>query len=145
VVACVIRKPEHVKKHGTDGMDIYRFSLGILVERFCMEIGDNANEGMIFAETRRPDLDHDLNLAWEQIKRTGVTYAGANTINRRIIDLSLKDKRLNIEGLQLADLVVSPIGRAVLGKQTHSDWRVVESKFRQHNGSYVGAGLKVMP
>lgn len=145
VVACAIDKPKYLTRHGTDGRDIYRYSLGILIERFCLEIGDNPDGGMIFAETRRPDLDRDLNLAWEAIKRRGVTYTGGNTIDRRIVDLSLKDKRLNIEGLQLADLIVSPIGRAVIGKPTHDDWRVVQSKFRRHKGSYVGAGLKVLP
>lgn len=145
VVACVILKPEYLAKHGADGMDIYRYSLGILVERFCLEIGDSANGGMIYAETRRPDLDHELNLAWEKIKRSGFGYAKANTIDRRIVDLSLKDKRLNIEGLQLADLVVSPIGRAVAGKPKHDDWRVVESKFRRVNGSHMGPGLKILP
>jgi hypothetical protein len=54
-------------------------------------------------------------------------------------------KRDNIAGLQLADLVVSPIGRFVLGKPVHEDFRVIEPKFRRRQGDYRGAGLVVLP
>jgi hypothetical protein len=145
VVACVIQKPAYAAKRGTNAVDVYRYSIEILVERFCDEIGAIEDGGMIFAETRRADLDHDLNLAWEQLKRTGTRFVGSNVIDARIVDLSLKDKRLNIAGLQLADLVVLPIGRAILGKPTQADWTVVESKLRRIDGNYWGPGLVVLP
>lgn len=147
VVACAIDKRAYAAKHGTDA-DIYRYSLELLVERFCYEIGNVPNGGMIYAETRRPDLDHELNMAWEGIiKRNGLRYAGPKKIDTRIIDLVLKDKRVNIAGMQLADLVVSPIGRKLLGKPTQDDWRVIESKFRRRPGStnYMGTGLIILP
>jgi hypothetical protein len=145
VVACVIDKQKYAARHGPGAMDAYRYSLNILVERFCYEIGDQSEGGIIFAETRRPDLNRELNTAWERLKRSGAPYVAGKTIDRRIVDLALKDKRLNIEGLQLADLVVSPIGRAVLGKPPQEDWRVVEKKFRRVNGRYRGPGLVVLP
>jgi hypothetical protein len=147
VVACAIDKRAYAAKYGTDA-DIYRYSLDLLVERFCYEIGTVSDGGMIYAETRRPDLDHELNMAWEGIiKRNGLRYAGAKEIDKRIIDLVLKDKRVNIAGMQLADLVVSPIGRRIIGKPMHADWRVVESKFRRRPGSanYMGTGLIILP
>jgi hypothetical protein len=145
VVACVIRKPAYAATHEPGAIDVYRDSLDILVERFCSEIGAVGDGGVIFAETRRPDLDHELNLAWEHVKHSGTRYTAPSTINARIVDLGLKDKRLNIAGLQLADLVVSPIGRAVLGKPTQEDWVVVESKLRRIDGDYRGPGLIVLP
>lgn len=145
VIACVIDKRRFTAEHGHDGVDIYRRSLDVLVDRFCDEIGDQADGGIVFAETRRPDLDHDLNMAWEHLKETGTEHVQGSTINRRIVDLSLKDKRLNIAGLQLADLVVSPIGRAVMEKPAQADWTVVQSKFRRHAGTHIGAGLIVLP
>lgn len=147
VVACAIDKRAYAVKYGPDA-DIYRYSLDLLVERFCYEIGNVPNGGMIYAETRRSDLDHDLNMAWEGIiKRNGLRYASPKKIDTRIIDLVLKDKRVNIAGMQLADLVVSPIGRKLLGKPTQDDWKVVESKFRRRPGSanYMGTGLIILP
>ncbi|HWV23946.1 MAG TPA: DUF3800 domain-containing protein [Thermomicrobiales bacterium] len=147
VIACAIDKPAYAAKYGTDA-DIYRYSLNMLVERFCYEIGNVPDGGLIYAETRRPDLDHALNMAWEGIiKRDGLRYARAKKINSRIIDLVLKDKRTNIAGTQLADLVVSPVGRKLLGKPDREDWRIVESKFRRRpgNSDYMGSGLIVLP
>lgn len=147
VVACVIDKPAYAAKYGTDA-DIYRYSLDLLVERFCYEIGGVHNGGIIYAETRRADLDHDLNMAWEGIiKRNGLRYADSEKISSRIVDLVLRDKKVNIAGMQLADLVVSPIGRWKMGKPMQDDWRVVESKFRRRPGSssYLGTGLIVLP
>jgi hypothetical protein len=47
--------------------------------------------------------------------------------------------------LQLADLVVTPIGRHILGKDRHDDWEIVKSKFRHRGGNYLGAGLVILP
>ena len=48
-------------------------------------------------------------------------------------------------GLETADLVVSPIGRFVAGKQPPEDWAVVESKLRRRKGDNLGAGLVILP
>lgn len=145
VVACAIKKDEHLARHGTKVDDLYGPSLGVLAERFCSEIGDALDGGIIFAEARRPDLDRELNLAWERLKETGSGAIGPDALDERIIDLSLKDKSLNTAGLQLADLVVSPIGRSVIGKPTREDWAIVESEFRRVGTGYDGPGLIVLP
>ncbi len=151
VVACVIKKEQLVRKYGSRAHDPYMYALEILVERFGREI-KNDNEahegidgGIIFVEKRRPELDHQLNLAWERLKIQGTQHISANEIQERIIDLSLKDKSLNIAGLQLADLVVSPIGRWAMGKPAREDWTIVESKFRRVDGRYRGPGLVILP
>jgi len=60
--------------------------------------------------------------------------------------LNLRAKKNNIAGLQLADLVVSPIGRHILGKPDKEDWRIVEEKFRRSpQGKIDGFGLVVLP
>jgi hypothetical protein len=60
--------------------------------------------------------------------------------------LKLVNKNRNVAGLQLADLVVSPIGRHVLGKPPKEDWRIVESRLRcNRRGDYRGYGLVVLP
>jgi hypothetical protein len=90
-------------------------------------------------------LDAQLELAWANLQVAGTHFMRAAQIKRRIAGLNIHQKSENIAGLQLADLVVSPIGRYVLGKNIHRDFEIVESKFRRHQGSYEGAGLVVLP
>ncbi len=145
VIACAIKKDAHLKQYGPQAVDPYAYSLEVVIERFVHEIGNVEHGGMVFAEKRRPDLDHELEMTWRKLREEGCSYASARTIDGRIIDLSLKDKRVNVGGLELADLVVSPIGRAIIGKPRQKDWDIVESKFRRMGGTYLGYGLKILP
>lgn len=145
-VACAIKKDEHLSPYGLNALDPYLVSLNVLVERFCFEIGDN-DEGQIIAEKRGPTLDNELELAWLNLKISGTQYLRAADIQKRINQLTLRDKKANIAGLQLADLVVSPIGRYVIGKPPMEDWCIVESKFRRqpNQSNYLGSGLIILP
>ena len=146
VVACVIRKDNHAKQYGMGAIDPYMLALHILVERFCFEVGNIEDGGIIIAEKRNPTLDHELELAWLNLKIRGTDYLAAKDIEKRIEDLRTKSKKKNIAGLQLADLVVSPIGRYVLGKPHKKDWEIIEKKLRRNKrGSYNGYGLVILP
>ena len=121
-------------------------SLDILVERFCMDVGPVTGGGVIVAEKRGSTLDRGIELAWLNLKIQGTRFMQAADIERRVKGLCLRDKKDNIAGLQLADLVVSPIGRHVLGKPDKADWAIVESKLRRSaSGRTDGFGLVVLP
>ena len=145
VVACVVRKQDHLARYGVAALDPYLLSLDLLVERFAMDVGTQGH-GIIVAERRDPTLDHQLELAWLNLKVQGTRFLQAKTVEQRILGLDLRSKRDDIAGLQLADLVVTPIGRHVLGKPAKQDWRIVESKLRcDAAGDYKGHGLVVLP
>lgn len=146
VVACAIHKSAHLSRYGLAAVDPYMLSLDILVERFCLDVGNVTRGGIIVAEKRDPVLDRGLDLAWLNLKITGTRYVQAHDIDNRIGGLLLRAKTDNIAGLQLADLVVSPIGRKVLGKPVKEDWRIVEGKFRRsRDGRVDGYGLIQLP
>ena len=146
VVACVIKKDQHISQYGVAALDPYLMSLDILVEQFAMDIGSRENAGVIVAECRDATLDRELDLAWLNLKIQGTRYMQAREIDRRITALNLRSKSDNLAGLQLADLVVTPIGRHVLGKLKKEDYRIIESKFRRNTeGNYEGYGLVVLP
>jgi Protein of unknown function (DUF3800) len=146
VVSCVVRKDEHLSRYGVAALDPYMLSLHVLVERFCFDIGKVSGGGVIVAEKRDPTLDRELELAWLNLKIQGTRYLQASDIDDRVVGLNLRAKRDNIADLQLADLVVSPIGRHVLGKRDKEDWRIVEEKFRRsRSGRIAGYGLVVLP
>ncbi|HRW59329.1 MAG TPA: DUF3800 domain-containing protein [Defluviicoccus sp.] len=146
VVACAIRKNDHLARYGVAALDPYLLSLDVLVERFCFDIGRIAGGGVIVAEKRDPTLDRQLELAWLNLKIQGTQYLRATVVEQRIVALNLRAKQDNIAGLQLADLVVSPIGRHLLGKPDNDDWRIVNSKLRRSRAGRVeGYGLVVLP
>jgi hypothetical protein len=145
VIACAIKKDEHLTRYGFEAVDPYLLSLNILVERFCFEIGESHQGGLIVAEKRDPTLDYQLELAWLNLRIKGTRFMQASVIEERISGLTTRSKQDNIAGLQLADLVVSPIGRYVLGKRMFEDWEIIESKFRRRRGAYEGAGLVILP
>lgn len=146
VVSCVIRKDDHLRRYGVAALDPYMLSLDVLVERFCMEIGNVAGGGVMVAERRDPTLDRELDIAWLNLKVQGTRYIKAKDIENRILGLNLRAKSANIAGLQLADLMVTPIGRKVMGKTIKEDYRVVEEKFRRsRTGQIEGYGLVVLP
>jgi Protein of unknown function (DUF3800) len=146
VVACAIRKDEHLRAYGVAALDPYLLSLDVLVERFCLDIGEVAGGGLIVAERRDPTLDHQLELAWLNLKVQGTRFMQAKAIERRVLALNLRNKSENMGGLQLADLVVTPIGRFVLGKTIKEDFEIVKSKLRRdREGNHEGYGLIVLP
>ncbi len=150
VVACVIRKDAHVAKYGRHAADPYMYSLGILVERFCNELGEELDAGFICAEKRNPGLDHELREAWEDLiaQATSTGYIRSKEIEEKIVGLDLKDKKPNLAGMQLADLVITPIGRYVAGRPSKAEevqWTVVERKLRRVGGNYHGRGLVIRP
>lgn len=146
VVACAIRKPDYASRYGAAALDPYACCLGVLVERFCYETARGAKPGWVVAECRRPDLDQQLMNVWGDLKKKGTGFVEATEIRAKVQELLYRWKSENIAGLQLADLVVSPIGRHVMGKPDREDWSIVESKFRRGNGGgYMGYGLVVLP
>jgi hypothetical protein len=49
-------------------------------------------------------------------------------------------------GPRVADLLVTPIGRLLLGKTSLVDYEMIRSKFRcNHRKEYGGLGLVVLP
>ena len=146
VVACVVRKDVHLVRYGVAALDPYMLSLDVLVERFCMDVGNVAGGGVIVAERRGDTLDRQLDIAWLNLKVQGTRYMQARDIAHRVMALNLRGKSENLAGLQLADLVVTPIGRKVMGKPIKEDYRVVEQKFRRSpSGRVEGYGLIVLP
>jgi uncharacterized protein DUF3800 len=151
IVACVIQKQEHLQKYGLSALDPYILSLSILVERFIFETGSAG--GSIIAESRGDTLNNALELAFLDLKIRGTPFVSATKIRRRIHNFAIREKGENLAGLQLADVVATPIGRHVLGKKTYSAyskkgdfWQTVETKFRKDwKGKLEGTGLVILP
>lgn len=150
VIAVVIKKEAHVAQYRDNAADPYLYALEMLIERFCEDLGEELDAGFICAEKRNPTLDRELMEAWEKLRSRGIGtgHASSRRIEERIVGLDLRDKKPNLAGMQLADLVITPIGRHVLQAPVRADqvqWSVVEGKLRRVEGSYREKGLAIRP
>lgn len=75
IVACAIKKQEHLSRYGLDAIDPYILSLSILIERFVFECG--SKEGTVVAESRDRTLNNALELAFLDLKIRGTRYLSA--------------------------------------------------------------------
>ena len=149
IIACVIKLHDHIARYGVHAADPYMHSLDVVAEQFCNELGRSTDQGFICAEKRNPGLDRQLREAWEAICRDGTDLVSAEEVDRKIVHFTLKDKKPNIAGMQLADLIATPVGRGVLRLPTKDDEvsrRVIKRKFRRGLfGQHRGYGLVVLP
>lgn len=145
ILACAIKKDEHFKRYGLAAIDPYMLSLDCIVERLVFELEEINQTGIIIAESRNSILDNELELAFLNLKVQGTSYLSASKVKKRVILLSIKDKKENIAGLQIADLIASPIGRSILAKKNQIDYKMIEAKYRNKGGKFLGYGLVVLP
>ena len=142
VLACALKKPEHNARYGSTAVDPYMLCLSVLIERFALDLGDVADAGEIVAEARNRRLDRALLRAWDALCSDGTARLRGRTIRRRIRELRIATKSVDDAGLQLADLVVTPIGRHVQGKAPREDFRIIATKLLRRGRS---TGLYVLP
>ena len=135
-----------IDKYGVDAIDPYHLSMNILIERFCFAIGHDGIRGQIIAEARETTLDRQLNLAWQNVKTSGTKFMRAIEINRRIYSLDLRTKQDNLAGLEIADIIVTPIARHLLNRTSKIDINIIKNKTRKNKlGEIDGHGLIVLP
>jgi hypothetical protein len=145
VIACAIRKDRPTFQEFAV-RDLYMVCFDRLVDVFCEEVGEVRDGGMIMAEKRgsRP-LDRALEIEWINLKTYGTSHTPGSVISDRVLALNLRAKMDNIAGLQMADLVVSPIGRHCLGKRDAEDWQIVAGKLlRDGSGQEEPDGMIVV-
>lgn len=146
ILACAILKQPHMDRYGLDAIDPYHLSLNILAERFCFAIGDSSGKGKIVAEARDSTLNNQLEIAWLNVKISGTRFMQAVDINHRIDSLLLKTKTDKIAGLEIADAIVTPIARYLLGRNSRVNMDTIKAKMRKnHAGHVMGYGLVVLP
>ena len=147
LIACIVDKVKHKERYGLLAIDPYILSLEVVIERFIMFLGEIKDEGIVIAESRGQQLDNELELAFLNLKIKGTRFLRPKEVADKIKSFVIKKKEENIAGLQLADALVTPIGRRYLNKVNYYiNYEVIKGKFRKiYCGRYRGYGLVVLP
>ncbi len=146
IVAAGIHKSKHFDRYGVSAVDPYILALEFLVERFIFSLDDCKETGMIVAESRGTQLDNQLELAWLNLKIQGTRFIEPSRIAEKITDFKILPKAKAIGGLEVADLIASPIGRSMMKKKSNEDLRIIRKKFRKNaSGHIIGHGMIIFP
>jgi hypothetical protein len=138
VVAVVIRKEQLKRQYVTPG-NPYHLALEYGLERVARFLKQNGQQGKlthVICEARGHKEDDSLEL---EFRRIAASIPG--------FEIKFADKKANLPGLQIADLVARPIGRHVLNpQQANRAFEILAPKIRcGPNKKMEGYGLKVFP
>lgn len=147
LLACIVDKNKHNEKYGYNANNPYLLSLNFIIERFVFYLKSVKEKGRIIAESRNPQLDNELELAYLNLKIDGTRYLTPKEIKDYLEGFVIKKKEENIPGLQLIDSMVTPIGRKYLKlRNYYLDYEIIKNKFRKNKcGKYKGYGLIIFP
>lgn len=149
LVACVIMKSKHFAKYGLEAKDPYLLSFDNLINRLVFDLDDSA-KGNIVAESRNSVLDNQLEIAYLTTRVEGTNKVQAAEIKLKLESaITFKQKSDNIAGLQIADMVASPLARHFLGKPERTghqlSYESVFRKVRNINGRWENVGITIFP
>lgn len=149
IVSCTILK-EQLNKFCVRGEedDVYGLSLSYLIERsiFCV---DNTNtdeipEISIVVERRGKKEDNKLLNYYNGLRNQGTKWVTAERLRSRINGFGFKNKKDNVIGLQIADLIAYPVTIHLLyPERPNPSYEAVRHNIFQDKG--VLLGQKVIP
>lgn len=156
-ITVVIDKATHLQRYGAWAAHPYHYCMVVLVERYVHELRGLGARGDVMAEARGGREDIKLKEVYENIYDRGTENIPAPTIQARLTSRQLKlaNKRDNIAGLQLADMIAHPSWKGCVaahhGEPVAANFggQIVEilrtAKYRRWGGKIEGAGTKWLP
>lgn len=149
IVSCTILK-EQLNKFCVRGEeeDVYGLSLAYLIERSIFSVDNNSkNESSnisIVVERRGKNEDKKLLNYYNGLRIRGTKWVDSKRLKSRISDFSFKNKKDNIIGLQIADLIAYPITIHLLyPNRKNLSYDAIKHNIFQDNG--VLLGQKIIP
>lgn len=147
VIASAIDKEKYIRQYGKLSNDVYELALSFIIERAVFYLDDQSEpnkELEIVIEKRGPKEDKKLGEHFQRLIARGTGYVNAERLKYLHLKITFRDKKENINGLQLADLLAYPTARYILEpKRANPAFENFENKFYTKNGKKYG--LKTFP
>ena len=147
IITAAIDKNAYCSKYTSAGPDPYDIALSFVVERmvFLLEgLKLKSREVLIVIEKRGKKEDRMLAQHFETIRNKGTYYVSKARMAGCNISIEFRDKKQNIAGLQLADLIAYPVARRVMDRcAENASFEIFQNKIYQKNGKLYG--LKIFP
>jgi hypothetical protein len=125
----------HYKRRNPEGADPYCYALNILLDRYVWFLEGVNGQGDIVYEKRdspkvspddRDSPDHRLEQAFADLLRTGTRYRKPAELRSRLLGSRLipRTKKMNVMGLQIADLLAYPSYLEIIGKDKSGNYPI---------------------
>ena len=147
IISSVIKKEEYIRKYGKLRTDVYEIALSFIVERsvfYLDSLDDKISKLYFIIEERGKKEDAQLKNHFERLKQVGTYYVTPERLNTYNFDIAFRNKRNNVNGLQLADLAAYPIARYVGDKaRANPAFDIIKPKIYSRDSKLFG--LKEFP
>ncbi len=118
MVCVIIDKQGHQDRYAAP-FHPYHYCMAAMLERYSGWLNYKNAVGDVMAEARGREEDLQLAQAYTRVYESG-TMASSHQLHQRVLtskDIKIRDKRANIAGLQLADVLAHPVKRACLAER----------------------------
>ncbi len=131
-----IDKNKHVAAFGKDAANPYDLALEFTLEQVFSFLETNQEAELpLIAESRGRREDSDLEKAFYKLMSCGSDHVKIELMKKLDCSLVFWDKRANIAGLQMADLVAYPCARHILKPdQPNRAFDILKGKIYRQNG-----------
>lgn len=147
VIASAINKEKYIKTYGKLSNDVYELALSFIIERAVFsldEVKEPSKQLEIIIEKRGRKEDKKLDEHFQRLLARGTNYIKAERLKEIRIKITFKDKKENINGLQLTDLIAYPIARYVIEpNRANPAFDILSDKIYSKAGKRFG--LKIFP
>lgn len=147
IISSAIKKNNYIKKYGKLKSDVYEIALSFIVERsiFYIDSLDKTISKLYFIMERRGKKEDNRLLShFNKLLQVGTYYLTPERIESYNLRIEFREKRQNINGLQLADLSAYPIARYVMDKErANPAFEIVKPKIYSKGTKLYG--LKIFP
>lgn len=148
IISVAIDKKKYIEKYGKIANDPYTICLSYILERlvFCTDRNVSSRVS-ITIEKRGKKEDAQLLAHYNTVIDRGTFHVSSDRFKKRISSFTMKIKRDNDVGVQIADLCAYPIARHVLNsEEPYIPFKIIERKLRRSSDGRVGGyGLKIFP
>lgn len=159
VITIVIDKMAHLKLYGKACYHPYHYCMSALLERYVLFLRNHSSTGDVMVEARGGREDEKLKEIYTEHYNSGSKHINIEILQNHLTSsqLKVKNKKHNINGLQLADLIAHPSRREILrehgliqdGRNTFGDSIteiLCKSKYDRHykTGRIEGFGKKLL-
>ncbi|MEI7999364.1 MAG: DUF3800 domain-containing protein [Candidatus Omnitrophota bacterium] len=137
---------EHQDKFVTiDKNNPYVVSINFLIERYVRFLEINKAQGFINIESRGPENDKNIYRSYMDYYYNGTSVVSSRQIKNKIVNFAFYNKQINVNGLQIADLIIPTLAKKALGEENRIYPLIKDKIFASKTGRVFGIGLKRFP